>query len=383
MTKILLVTSRMEAIGNLMKLFHEEHFSVCTASTIDTALDLIATELPGVILCDAESATLDKYKFLKTVRAQPISATTGFIFLTENITEPERRRGINLGADDYLRLPCTPQEIIDTVHSRLARQQAFQEHERFQLEKLRRNLTIALPHELRTPLQGIITSSELLGEYWQTLDPEDIADITKNITTSAGRLNQLIQKFLDYFKLDLIAGDIEQCRQWQQQSATGTSKLLIQVLGQKVAKKYQRYSDLCCDLSDATISISQKWLSILVEELLDNAFKFSQPEMLKWVEKTFVEVTSHIEGDRWILKIQDHGRGMAENEIQAIGAYMQFNRMRYEQQGSGLGLAIAERIVKIYNGTMTINSTSNKGTLVTVSLPLYDDTGMEDLSVIG
>ena len=222
-----------------------------------------------------------------------------------------------------------------------------------------------------------------MGEYWQTLDPEDIADITKNITTSAGRLNQLIQKFLDYFKLDLIAGDIEQCRQWQQQSATGTSKLLIQVLGQKVAKKYQRYSDLCCDLSDATISISQKWLSILVEELLDNAFKFSQPEMLKWVEKTFVEVTSHIEGDRWILKIQDHGRGMAENEIQAIGAYMQFNRMRYEQQGSGLGLAIAERIVKIYNGTMTIKSTSNKGTLVTVSLPLHDDTEMEDLSVIG
>ena len=383
MAKILLVSSRVEALDGLVELFHKEDLSVYIAKNIDTALTLIHAELPGLILCDLEATTLDCYQFLQAVRSQLISVTIPFIFLATSITESERRRGMNLGADDYLVLPCEPNILMDMVRCRLARRQAFLQHEARQLEELRRNLTIALPHELRTPLQGIITSAELLSEYWQTLEPDDICDITHNIVTSASRLNHLVQKFLDYFKLELMAEDFSKCQQLRQQGFTGTSKLLIQVSGEKLAHKYERCADLHCELSDASIAISQKWLAALVEELLDNAFKFSQPAILEKVHKTLVKVQSQVQGDRWVLNIQDYGRGMAEKEIQDIGAYMQFNRMQYEQQGAGLGLAIAERIVKIYNGTMKISSKPNVGTLITVSLPLHDDTEMEDLSVIG
>ena len=70
------------------------------------------------------------------------------------------------------------------------------------------------------------------------------------------------------------------------------------------------------------------------------------------------------------LHIVDHGRGMTPEQIDDVGAYMQFNRKFYEQQGSGLGLAIARRIAEIHNGSFVIQSVANQQTTVSIFLPL-------------
>ncbi|MEL7037447.1 MAG: ATP-binding protein [Cyanobacteria bacterium J06592_8] len=97
----------------------------------------------------------------------------------------------------------------------------------------------------------------------------------------------------------------------------------------------------------------------IVEELMNNAFKFSEPG-------TPVHLKTQVENDRFILVVADQGRGMTAEYIQQIGAYLQFERKLYEQQGSGLRLSIVKRLVELHQGKLTIESIPNKETIIRV-----------------
>jgi signal transduction histidine kinase len=108
----------------------------------------------------------------------------------------------------------------------------------------------------------------------------------------------------------------------------------------------------------------EDYLKKAVAEIVDNAFKFSQPG-------TAVRVSAaERAGTHYVVTVHDDGRGMTADQIQQVGAYMQFNRHFYEQQGSGLGLIIACRLTELHSGSLEIASTSGAGTTVTLSLPL-------------
>jgi signal transduction histidine kinase len=112
-----------------------------------------------------------------------------------------------------------------------------------------------------------------------------------------------------------------------------------------------------------SLRILEEYLKKLTEELVDNAFKFS--EAGKNVYLTVTANESHC-----VFQVTDYGRGMTSQQISDIGAYMQFNRKFYEQQGSGLGLAIARRITDMHGGRLSIESIPNQQTTITVKLPL-------------
>lgn len=370
MTKILVIEDELSVLEIIEEILAVEGFEVITATNGQLGLAAARNQLPDLIICDIQMPVLDGYEVLKTLHADAATTMIPFIFLSAKTSRSSQRLGMDLGADDYIPKPFTRDELLSAIQGRLSRHERLEKHSSQQLDQLRRNLTIALPHELRTPLQGIITSAELLGEYWDTLDREEIQDITGNIRISANRLHDLIQKFLLYTKLDLAAHEPDEFNQWYV-STTGTSELLIESLGKQIAEKYGRLADLQLKLCEhSCILISEKWLSTLLQELIDNAFKFSQPSSKEPLRDTSVKIMSMVVKEQWQLQILDHGRGMSPEQIRSIGAYMQFERQQYEQQGSGLGLAIAERIVKIYNGTMAIESTVGLGTTVIVSLPI-------------
>jgi len=71
-----------------------------------------------------------------------------------------------------------------------------------------------------------------------------------------------------------------------------------------------------------------------------------------------------------ILSLHNSGRVFPEGSSDNIGAFIQFEREKYEQQGSGLGLIITKKLVEHMNGSLNIKSTPDEGTKVTVSIPL-------------
>ena len=73
-----------------------------------------------------------------------------------------------------------------------------------------------------------------------------------------------------------------------------------------------------------------------------------------------------------MLEVSDQGRGMAEEQLRQVGAFVQFDRDQYEQQGLGLGLSIARRLVELHQGTLRLESTPGEGTTVWIWLPQAD-----------
>jgi Signal transduction histidine kinase len=116
-------------------------------------------------------------------------------------------------------------------------------------------------------------------------------------------------------------------------------------------------------LEEADIALSERYLSMIIYELVDNALKFSLPE-------TTIKVSSQVLGEMLNLSVHDSGRGMTEEQINKIGAFMQFERKTYEQQGIGMALKIVKKIVELAGGEFSITSIYQKETTVNLTLPI-------------
>jgi two-component system sensor histidine kinase/response regulator len=132
---------------------------------------------------------------------------------------------------------------------------------------------------------------------------------------------------------------------------------------QTAAETTGRTADVTFSVANASLAMADDHVRKLIHELVDNACKFS-------AAGTPIEISGEPAGDHYRLAITDRGRGLKPEQIAAVGAYMQFDRRLHEQQGSGLGLAIAQRLARLYDGDLLINSEYGSGTTVTVTLPL-------------
>lgn len=234
-----------------------------------------------------------------------------------------------------------------------------------QFQELRLNLSLALPHELRTPLNAILGFSQyLMSQTPQELHHSDaIFHIYSSIYESALRMHHLVENYLLYAKLQMMVNGPETatCEHWQQHEDVNTMHLL-HCTARIYAERAGRKEDVHLELDHATLRISRQCLQKILEELLDNAFKFSEPG-------TTVAITTTITDQEWSLRIADQGRGMSPEQIEQIGAYMQFERLQYAQQGAGLGLAIVQLLVQLRGGNLAIESVPQQGTTVTISFP--------------
>jgi two-component system sensor histidine kinase/response regulator len=111
------------------------------------------------------------------------------------------------------------------------------------------------------------------------------------------------------------------------------------------------------------LAIAPEHFTKILHELADNAIKFSNTD-------TPVTVASSSDDTFYYLSISNQGRGMTNDEIENLGAFMQFDRASQEQQGAGMGLVIVKRIVALYGGKFSIESTVNELTTVTIALPI-------------
>lgn len=359
---IILVIEDEEGIReNLLELLEAENFQGVGATNGKMGVELALQYQPDLIVCDVMMPEMNGHQVLQHLRANPATATIPFIFLTARSDKSDLRQGMEFGADDYLTKPCTHTEFLQAIKTRLEKYAVIKAGSEKQLEQLRLNLATALPHEMRTPLNGILGYSDLLLMELNDLSRDEIRDMVLNIKESGQRLYRMIQNFLLYAELELIMTQSKRIEALQSYRIFSASSV-IQDQVMRQAEQSKRKGDLQLNLQDSSLSISVTYLVKIIEELLDNAFKFS-------VAGTPVIVSSLILGGDFILSVQDFGRGMTLEQINHVGAYMQFERKLYEQQGSGLGLSLAKRLVELHGGKLLLKSKVDQGTVVQVIFP--------------
>lgn len=317
--------------------------------------------LPDLIICDVNMDRMDGYSLLEALRQEPATAAIPFILMTGMGDADSMRRGMNLGADDYLAKPFTAPQLFSAVEARLKKSQFLRQNAEKKLSDLRANLSLALPHEMITPLNGIFGLAQILISEAESLTAAEIADFGATILSSAERLHRTVQNFLLYGQLEMQASDPQYLAALREKE-TPQLRQLVETRARHLAKAATRAADLQLELADGSVRVVDDLFTKLVAELIDNAFKFS-------VAGTAVRVESSLSDGEYTLSVADRGHGMDAGQVAGIGAYSQFNRKSNEQQGAGLGLAIARRIVELHGGQFGIQSEPGAGTTVTVKLP--------------
>ena len=365
MQKILIIEDQPDVRENIEAILELEDYETLIAENGEMGIEMAKNHQPDLILCDVMMPKLDGFGVVQALRKNPITSTIPLIFLTAKVDRLSLRQGMDLGADDYLTKPFTLDELINAVKARLSKQTLIQKDVNQELDKFRSNITRSLPHELLTPLNGILGMSDLLSNYYDTMDADEVQSCLADIKTSSERLHRLIQNFLLFAQLELFQSNPQQSQIWQNRlSKTTTNPVsIIEKITQNIAQQIGRTDDLQLSLKEASVCISEEDLEKITEEIVDNAFKFSQKGSLVTVQNT-------LEDNKFILTVTNQGRGMSSEQIAQIGAYIQFERKLYEQQGSGLGLVIAKRMTELYNGELEIQSTLNEKTIVSICLPL-------------
>jgi two-component system, sensor histidine kinase and response regulator len=272
------------------------------------------------------------------------------------------RHGMEGGADDYLTKPFTSYELVTAITTRLERQAKIIQQSERNLDELRDELINTLPHELRTPLTGIIGYAEMLMLDGEALTGSQVVKMATIIYNQSQRLHQLTENYLLYAQIELIRSDPARIRSWRNQITDNPDEIILEAVTQK-ANKVGRENDFMLEIQSIPVQTAPDKLQIIVDVLVDNALKFSQPG-------TPIEIRACVEDNDFIVRISDRGRGMTINQIKIIGTYIQFERKLYEQQGSGLGLIIAKRLTELHGGELIIESIPEAETIVTVSLPL-------------
>lgn len=366
MKKILVVEDAHSLRKDILEMLGFEGFDTIGAENGLVGVEKARAEIPDLVVCDIMMPGLDGFGVLEELRRDPVTATIPFIFLTARTDRVDIRQGMGLGADDYLTKPFTASELLTTVHARLQKREVIEQITEQRMDDLRGNIILALPHELRTPLNVILGFSDLLISDAGVMDAARISEMARHINSSAMRLFRLIENFLVYAQTELIRTDARQLEALRA-GYLMYPQAAVQNHAAHKARTLGREQDLSFDVLETTaVAISEEYLRKILEELIDNACKFSEAG-------TPITVKAWPDRDRYVIQISDLGRGMTADQWESLGAYMQFDRRIYEQQGIGLGLIIAKRLAELHNGSIVFSSTVGKGTTVTVSLPSRAD----------
>ncbi len=249
---------------------------------------------------------------------------------------------------------------LDVTDSAMV-EQALRERSDAQHEadRLKSEFIANVSYEIRTPLTTITGFSDLLSEqYFGDLNKRQL-EYAKGIHASANQLTTLVSDILDLanieagqMSLDLETVDIQ--------------TMLVSVLGLvRESAKHRRVDlEFNCAQDIGWITADEKRLKQVIFNLLTNAIRYTSADGT-------VSLNAVREENQLILSVGDTGDGIPQTDQDRIfGSFQRASSDQANLGGAGLGLTLVKRFIELHDGTVTLDSVPQKGTMVTCRLPL-------------
>lgn len=125
MKKILLIEDNKDMRENISEILELANYTVVTAPNGRVGVELAGKENPDLIICDIMMPDLDGYGVLYLLSKNPATSGIPFIFLTAKAEKSDMRKGMSMGADDYLTKPFEEMELLNAVEARLRKNEIF------------------------------------------------------------------------------------------------------------------------------------------------------------------------------------------------------------------------------------------------------------------
>ena len=232
---------------------------------------------------------------------------------------------------------------------------AFDITEQQNAQRNRREFTANVSHELKTPLQGIIGSAELIENGM--VKPEDMPRFTGHIRKEASRLVTLIEDIIRLSQLD-----------------EGRQMPSEQVDLFELADEVKSVLEGACEAKHINMKLMGEHVSIdgvkrllyeIIYNLCDNAVKYNNEGGIADIDISSDEKNAYI-------TVRDSGIGIPQDQQERV--FERFYRVdkshSKESGGTGLGLSIVKHAVSYHNGTVSMKSEPGNGTEIRVALPL-------------
>jgi two-component system sensor histidine kinase/response regulator len=354
MKTILLIDDDVQVRTMFCEALRRHDYHVLEADSGVAGLAMARQHLPDLILSDIHMPGGDGSTLLRDLRHDPELRSKQVVLMTGRPDLVTPRKGMEDGADDFLVKPVGLKALISCVEARFSRATISWRVEDQMLAQLRSSVPSNLPHEFFTPLAGIIGLMELLLGGDPGLSAAEIRDIHTDVYQSALRLHRTLRNYL--LILDL------QCAPAQPAALLTPGQVETSLYGgvEEALRLNKRRGDLTVSIQPASIAMKAEDLARIVEELVDNACKFSRLGTPVGVE---------LGGDGCLI-VTDQGRGMTPAQLGEIGAFRQFERKKHEQQGLGLGLVLVQKLIAPCQAHLSLDSHPGQGTTAQIAFPV-------------
>lgn len=223
------------------------------------------------------------------------------------------------------------------------------------LFKLQYDFVNNLTHEFKTPVSVIKIAGNNISSSAALSDKERL-HYGKILDEEAEKLNELMNKLLSFTQIENKA--IKLNEEQIDLAAFCQNRVAAYLIKNPLFKVSYQLSDITHFKADPVL------LSSIFNNLMDNAFKYSEPDN----QQLHVDISK--ESNKVVFTFTDQGIGMSKEDIKHIFKKFYKIENQYNQQGSvGLGLAFCKELVNFMNGSITVKSQPGKGSAFTITLP--------------
>ncbi len=227
-----------------------------------------------------------------------------------------------------------------------------------ELGRLKSNFVSLVSHEFRTPLGIIMSSAEILRDYFDSLEPGERIDHLQSIQKSTRRMADLMEEVLLLGRFE--AGRVEFKPRW----------LDLADLAGRIVEEVDAAMGKACPIhleispENRLARTDERLFRHIFINLLSNAVKYSEPGKP-------IQVVIERTGAQAVCQVRDQGIGIPDEDRQWLFHAFHRGRNAADRPGTGLGLVLVKRCVELHGGSLELESVPGKGTTFTVLLPLF------------
>ncbi|OUL37528.1 hybrid sensor histidine kinase/response regulator [Nostoc sp. T09] len=370
--KILVVDDSPDNVFLIKTILEEEGYTISTAENGASALAQLEASPCDLVLLDLMMPGMDGYEVTRRIRSNASMQQFIPILLITAHDAPNVAKGLDLGADDFIRKPVTVDELLARVRSLLRLKHSIDERD--EIARQREDFVSRLTHDLRTPL---VAADRVLMLFQEgalgALSPQ-IQEVIAIMARSNTNLLAMVNTLLEVYRFE--AG-----RKTLAFQPVNLRQLLDEVVGELMPLAEAKSLSMNLVVADETnisnIMGDRLELHRLFTNLIGNAIKFTDSGSVNVRLSSTLESGKSYESntsensaasDYIIIEVEDTGPGIPDEEQATL--FERFRQGSHKSSGSGLGLYLSRRIVEAHEGTILVKSEFGKGSVFIVMLPV-------------
>ncbi|MEA5470538.1 hybrid sensor histidine kinase/response regulator [Spirulina sp. 06S082] len=349
--RILVVDDSPDNLFLVQSILAEEGYESILLENGPDAIAYIEKSPPHLVLLDVMMPKMDGLEVTRTIRKNPSLPYIPILLITA-YDGASVVKGLDSGADDFIRKPVEVDELLARVRSLLRLKHSVDERDAIAYQ--REDFVSRLAHDLRTPLIAADRMLELLQKGTLGELSQEMSEAIAVMSRSNSNLLEMVNMLLEVYRYE--AG-----RKTLNFSPFNIGKLLLEVteeLTPLAVTKGLFLKFLGSSNSQAIMVGDRMELRRVLTNLIGNAIKFT--------DRGTIEVNLEIQLEQVKIEVRDTGQGISSQEIEQL--FQRFHQGKHKRSGSGLGLHLSHRIIAAHQGKIAVESELGKGSLFTIYL---------------